>query len=144
MVGSRSQGESLNLLRTFSIFSRINNYQEALITWEKNPIIGVGYNRIRYSRPASEFSSQTDLKENHAGASYHSSFLIILVSGGVIGLGVFIWLLFEIARLNIFARNGVIFLSLLSLTDNVLLHPFVLCLFLIMILRGFSLFDTSP
>ncbi|MEO6509091.1 MAG: O-antigen ligase family protein [Patescibacteria group bacterium] len=126
-------GESVNLLRTFSIYSRLENYTEAAKDWSKSPVFGVGYNRIRYTRDKSTFSDQKDLQNNHAGASYHSSFLIIIVTGGVVGLLLFIWLLVSIAQFSPTALWSTVFLSLLSLTDNVLLHPFVLILYLIIV-----------
>jgi hypothetical protein len=126
-------GESVNLLRTASIYSRLSNYEEAFSGWSKSPIIGVGYNRIRYTRSSADFVNKEDLETNHAGASYHSTFLIVLVTGGVVGLVLFIWLLYSFALLSKLSTVVVVFLSLLSLTDNVLFHPFVLFLFLFMI-----------
>lgn len=132
----RPYGESVNLMRTFSIQSRIENYKEAVTLWAKHPLIGVGYNRIRYTRDNATFLNNKDLQNNHAGASFHSSFLIMLVTGGVIGLGLFTWLLYSLAKLNTFTWWSTIFLSILSLTDNVLLHPFVLVLYFILIVSS--------
>jgi hypothetical protein len=122
----KQAGESSNLMRTFTIVSRLSNYQEAVSLWEKNPVVGSGYNRIRYVKGSDDFSSQTDFETNHAGASFHSSFLIMLVAGGVIGLSLYIWFLYSLSKLNYVSAISMIFLSILSLTDNVLLHPFVL------------------
>jgi hypothetical protein len=124
-------GESVNLLRTFSIFSRISNYQEALSLWQKQPIQGVGYNRIRYARNSADFENEEDRQSNHAGASFHSSFLITLVTGGIIGFGLFVWVLYSLGKISLLAGSSIAFLSILSLTDNVLLHPFVLPLLLL-------------
>jgi O-antigen ligase len=129
----RPYGESVNLLRTFSINSRIQNYKEGVTIWAHNPVIGVGYNRIRYERNKSDFTDNIDLSNNHAGASFHSSFLIILATGGVIGLVLYIMFLISVSKRGNMALWSTVFLSLLSLTDNVLLHPFVLVIYFIII-----------
>lgn len=122
----KPQGEGVNLTRMFSIQSRIENYKEALNYFKKSPLLGVGYNRIRYIRNVDS--------ETHSGASFHSSFLIILVTAGILGLISFIGVLFNLTSYNSFSKIIIIFLSLLSLTDNTLLHPFVL-FFLLNILQ---------
>jgi O-antigen ligase len=136
-------GESVNLLRVFSIQSRIGNYAEGLQLWQKHPILGIGYNHIRYEKGVNSFLNNEDFETNHAGASLHSSFLIVLVTGGIIGLFLFIVCLIEVARISHFAFISTIFLSILSLTDNVFLHPFVLFLWLVLVPLS-VIFDTSP
>ncbi len=120
ILAPKPWGESVNLARSSSLISRVENYKEAINLWLKKPIIGVGYNRIRYTRIVDE--------TNHAGASFHSSFLIILVSGGVIGLALFLLSILEIAKLSVWGKYYLIFFSLLSLSDNIILHPFILFL----------------
>ena len=73
----------------------------------------------------------------HSGASFHSSFLIILVTSGLIGLTLFILVLIRLAGINEISRFAVLFLSLFSLSDNILLHPFVLFLFFSLIVLSF-------
>ena len=83
----------------------------------KKPIIGYGYNRLRYVRSRSI---------SHAGASFSSSYLTILVSSGIAGLiGLISTMrLIWIRKKN--ARTLLLFLTTVSLFDNVLLHPFIL------------------
>lgn len=125
----KPQGEGVNLIRYFSIQSRITDYQAATNLWKQSPIIGMGYNRIRYLKI-------NDLN-SHSGASFSSSFMIILVTTGLIG-----FILFSLGFIRLIASNqlGVvlmIFVSLVSLADNALLHPFILFLTL-------SLLNASP
>ena len=129
-------GEGVNLRRMYSVQSRISDYQNALKIWSKSPIFGIGYNRIRYTKVKMNIIEEVGLDSTHSGASFHSSFLIILVSAGVIGLVLFILVLAKLASLSEFARLLVIFLCLLSLSDNIILHPFIIFLF-------FSLFSLS-
>jgi hypothetical protein len=122
LVAPKPSGEGVNLLRTTSIASRARDYQQALEVWKKNPVLGIGFNHIRSVK---EIEGYTNIV-NHAASSYHSSFMTILVTGGVIGLGLFLVGLWQLARLSPFMYYGVAFLSVVSLFDNVLLHPFVL------------------
>lgn len=140
---SKIPGEGAHLTRTSTISSRIENYQEAFKTWSKNPIFGVGYNHIRYARDAKPAADGvTDV--SHAEASFHSSFLVILASAGIIGLILFIYMLYELAKITRFSLYAVLFLSISSLTDNVILHPFILFLGIFLIaVSTIHLSDTS-
>ncbi|OGK17358.1 hypothetical protein A2774_04125 [Candidatus Roizmanbacteria bacterium RIFCSPHIGHO2_01_FULL_39_12c] len=128
LLSPKPFGEGVNLMRTFSIRSRVADYQNALKIWEKNPIFGIGYNRLRYAKVKLNLIEEAGSELTHSGASFHSSFLIILATSGTAGLVFFISLLVGLARLHQPARYPLMFLSLLSLGDNVLLHPFVLFL----------------
>ena len=115
-------GEGVNLKRLYSINSRAEDYREGISLWKNKPMIGYGYNRIRYIKNSDSI---------HSGATFSSSFLTILVSSGIIGLLSFIWVLWSLRRLNKIAPILLIFLSIISLFDNVLLHPFILFLLFI-------------
>lgn len=124
----KSSGEGLNLLRTSTIISRAESYQQGLALWNKNPLFGTGYNRIAYEKNREGMIEKAETR-NHAEASLHSSFLIILVTGGAIGLFLFGASLYHLAKFSVFSYYAVVFLSVVSLFDNVLLHPFVLFTF---------------
>lgn len=115
----KPSGEGVNLKRLYSITSRIEDYQAGFNFWKNKPLIGYGYNRIRY------------IKNNnsvHSGAAFSSSFLTVLVSSGILGLLSFIYVLWSLRGSNKIAPILLIFLSIVSLFDNVLLHPFILFL----------------
>ncbi len=118
----KPSGEGVNLKRLYSIESRIEDYREGISLWKNKPGFGYGYNRIRYVKNNDSI---------HSGAAFSSSFLTILVSSGIIGLLSFIWVLWSLRRLNKIAPILLIFLSIISLFDNVLLHPFILFLLFI-------------
>jgi hypothetical protein len=122
----KQKGEGVNLGRFYSIYSRLSDYQTAGKIWLKKPFLGWGYNRIRYVKKQLNLVSEKDLDITHAGASFHSSFLIILVSAGIWGLLIFVLLLFKLAFISPLMMYSVLLLSLLSLTDNVLLLPFII------------------
>lgn len=130
-------GESVNLARLNSITSRLIDDKEAVSLWQKNPIFGIGYNRIRYAKINLNLLPSDPGLVSHSGASFSSSYLIILVTGGLIGLTLFLWFLFNLATLSSNNWVYIIFLGSFSLTDNVLLHPFIFFLLLfILSLKG--------
>lgn len=115
-------GEGVNLKRLYSVNSRAEDYRQGINLWKNNPILGYGYNRIRYIKNSDSV---------HSGAAFSSSFLTILVSSGVLGLLSFVWALWSLRKSNKTAPILLIFLSIVSLFDNVLLHPFILFLLFI-------------
>ncbi|EKE13691.1 MAG: hypothetical protein ACD_12C00867G0002 [uncultured bacterium] len=115
-------GEGVNLKRLYSINSRAEDYRQGINLWIKKPIFGYGYDRIRYIKNS---------KSIHSGATFSSSFLTILVSSGILGLLSFIWVLWSLRKSNKLAPILLIFLCIVSLFDNVLLHPFILFLLFI-------------
>jgi hypothetical protein len=118
----KPSGEGVNLKRLYSINSRGVDYIQGITLWKNKPLIGYGYNRIRYVKNSDSL---------HSGAGYSSSFLTILVSSGILGLISFIWVLWSLGKLNKFAPVLMIFVSIISLFDNVILHPFILFLLFI-------------
>lgn len=119
-IAPKPFGEGVNLLRTSTIASRQKDYIQAFQIWQRHPILGIGYNHIRFEKKDA----------GHAGASFHSSFAIIAVTGGIIGLILFLLVLIHLAGINSFAKYSILFLSIASLFDNLLLHPFILFILL--------------
>lgn len=117
-------GEGGNLMRTSSIKSRLSDYALGVTLWQKKPILGFGYNRIRFAKEHHMLIAQDD--RSHSLASFHSSFLIILVTTGIVGLlssFYFLGMFFiKYPRLRIY----LIYILTMSLFDNVLLHALVL------------------
>ena len=118
----KPSGEGVNLKRLYTINSRVIDYKEGIDVWIIKPILGYGYNRIRYVKNSDSI---------HSGASYSSSFLTILVSSGILGLISFISVLWSLRKTNKLAPSLLIFISIISLFDNVFLHPFILFLLFI-------------
>lgn len=136
-------GEGVNLARTSTVTSRLADYQEAITLFKKHPVIGMGYNHIRYEKKS--INAPNVDTANHAGSAFHSTFLTILVTSGLIGLALFIGVLINLSRINRYSLLAVIFLSVASLFDNLLLHPFVLFfLFTTICVSVNHLSDKSP
>jgi O-antigen ligase len=118
----RTSGVGVRLERTFSIQSRIDDLRSGLEVFMENPLIGVGYNHIRYVKNDDSL---------HSGASYASSYITILVSSGLIGLFFLLNLLVVIYRkLEAEGRYLIFPILLSSLFDNVLFTGFIFVLFL--------------
>jgi len=120
-------GEGVNLLRTYSIEARVKDYQEGISVWKTKPIFGIGYNQLKSIR------IQSSNVPAHSTSAYQSSFLTVLVTSGVIGLSMFLLALWRLYSFNLSARYYVIFLSVFSLMDNILLHPYILFLLLFLV-----------
>jgi O-antigen ligase len=120
LISPKKFGQGVGVTRIFSISARIDDYKQAINLWEKSPLIGFGYNRIRYLK------NQT--QAIHSGASFNSSYLIILVTTGVIGLMGFMGLMKQMWVMEKNRRYLILFIFIISLFDNILLHPFILFL----------------
>jgi O-antigen ligase len=90
-----TKNHSIELFRSFSALSRIENYEATLKIFSKSPVFGVGYNNMclsyqKYIGPQ-DFSS-------HACSGSDSSILFVLATTGVLGLIVFIFSILGIAK----------------------------------------------
>jgi len=78
-------GEGVNLLRTYSITSRLQNVSKGLTLFYQHPWLGVGFN-------ATKFLSSTSLYPNRVGG-IDNSFVHVLVTTGLLGFMAFLYLL---------------------------------------------------
>lgn len=123
----RIPGESTNLKRTFSINSRIADMQQGITVWQKHPLLGIGYNHIPSIKGG-------DTARNHSDSAFSSSFVTMLATSGVVGLGAFVYLLWSIYRKgSLVTQSATIIIALTSLMENVFLLNVVLAVYLILI-----------
>ena len=116
----KSEGQSTNLKRFFSIEARIESINQGLMLWKKNLLLGVGYNRI------GAFAEKKEIP-NHASASFQSSYVTILATSGIIGLScLFLLMLALFNNVNHLGKIVISFIAILSLFDNILFQNFVL------------------
>ena len=120
-------GEGVNLLRVYSIESRIYQNREGLKNWYKSPLFGVGYNHLK------SVNKIQSVYPEHASSAYPSSFITVLATSGLVGLLFFILALKSLWNYSKMSKYFILFLSVFSLMDNILLHPFILFLLLFLI-----------
>jgi len=123
-VAPKPFGEGVSLMRTSSVYSRIHDYQTAITIWEKKPLFGYGYNRIRYAKERLHLLANDDI--THAASAFHSSFLIILATTGIVGLLAFFLALMQYGITHQSIASTLFFICIMSLFDNALLHVLVL------------------
>lgn len=87
-------GEGVKLFRTSSIISRSVSYENSLRVFFDNPIIGVGFNSLRFVSGRYGFITQKDLLVSHAGAGVPDSYLFILTTTGMVGFLLFLSFIF--------------------------------------------------
>ena len=119
----RPGGEGVNLLRTFSIGQRLTNYRQGLTLWSQYPVLGAGFNLVRY-QPAAVTDPGRDL--SHAAAGYDASLIFVLATTGLIGLAAYLNLLAKAFRLSPLAQVSLVAALTHSLFINSLFYPWVM------------------
>ncbi|MEK7061057.1 MAG: O-antigen ligase family protein [Patescibacteria group bacterium] len=116
-------GEGVNLARTYSISSRLENYQETFEIFKKSPVFGVGFNNICL------YKGSTD---SHSCSGSDSSLLLILATTGTVGFIVFVSSISKILlNLNkgFYSKTFLVILSAVfihSLFVNSLFYPWIM------------------
>lgn len=123
----RPYGEGVKLERSFSIEKRIENWKEGANIFLKHPILGVGFNTIRYAKIQYGFSLKEDLLISHSGAGFENSFIFVTATSGAIGLFFYILLLVKIYQnVDLIGRMSLVAIVVHSLFLNSLFFPWVM------------------
>ena len=127
--------ENTNLLRVASATQRLESSKQALAIFNKNPL-GVGFNTFRYAREKYGFKDLSLFGPSHSGAGVDNSMVLILVTTGVPGFLVYVYLIYKIFRIGFFNlkknKMGLVLLVSLggllvnSLFINSLLYSFTM------------------
>jgi len=120
--------EGTNLFRINSTKARITTSQNALIIFEKNPLLGVGFNAYRYAQERYGFTKQNDTIADHGAAGADNSFLFVLATTGIIGFLAYANLWGKIFVLN--KKRALVISSMTALFFdaffiNSLFYPFI-------------------
>ncbi len=94
---------------------RVDSWREALRIWGKNPIFGTGYGTYAAYQTFSD-------EESHAATGSDSSLLNIGATTGVVGLGVFLLFLINLAHVAWSTRRDIVSLGLLTGGSGFLIH----------------------
>ncbi len=118
-------GEGVNLLRTFSIFSRLDSWKTGVELFLQKPILGWGYNTLR--------------NLNGIKVSIDNSFIFVLATSGMLGLISFVYFLYSIYK-NSTLFGKTILLSVLthSMFNNTYFFPWVSVLLFAMLSFSFK------
>lgn len=117
-----------NIDRTKSAEYRLDSWQQGFLMFQKNPVLGVGYNAYRYGLEQYKLADQNFISSRGA-SSNDSSFLFVLATTGVLGLASYLTFLFSImwiGRKNYILLAGLAGLIVQSFFANTLFYPFLL------------------
>lgn len=128
-------GEGVKLLRTISVESRIDDSREAIKLFLTSPLIGVGFNTLRFVRNDTENDEGT-IEVSHSGAGFHNSWLFLITTTGLVGTIAYlrIWWHLLVKDTSKLKTNPIKELLLLtfaavavgSLFDNSLFYPWIM------------------
>lgn len=112
--------EGTNLLRTVSSEARITSMKYGLYIFEKNPVLGVGFNAYRYAQNKYLGLNNIYWQTTHAGAGTDNSFIFVLATTGVVGFTAYLYLIlniFNLSKINLTKNRyaAVLFSSLFGL-----------------------------
>ncbi|MCX6724666.1 MAG: O-antigen ligase family protein [Candidatus Shapirobacteria bacterium] len=121
-------GEGGKLTRVYTIQSRFQNYQQAVKIIKERPILGVGFNTLRYYQKKQGFLTEENWQTNQAGAGLDNSWLFILATTGILGFVSYLWLGWKaLGRFkNILVVSSLTAVFIHSFFLNSLFYPWVM------------------
>lgn len=126
LILPRMPGEGTKLERTSSILAKIQNYQEGISIFAKNPVIGIGYNNI----PSLNYKNNLF---SHSNSGFDSSLLTIAITTGIIGfMFLLLGLYFEYTHGNLFYQSLLLSIFIHSLFANSLFYPYTFLLLIVL------------
>lgn len=125
----RPAGEGGKIERTYTIWSRLINYQQSLIIAKDHPLFGVGFNNYRYVQRNYGFLKENEWQVSHAGAGADSSILLVLATTGIFGFLSYLWICGKVLKEN---KNNILVIASLmalfihSIFLNSLFYPWIM------------------
>lgn len=103
--------------------ARIQSWENAAFIFQKNPVLGVGFNTYRFSQSRYDLFSPDNPLGGNSGSGSDSSFLLVAATTGVVGLLAFLILVLSILRMLFRkARKNPITLAALAIFVALLVH----------------------
>ncbi len=130
--------EGRNLTRISSTMARIGSWKESINLIQKSPLFGLGFNTLRYSRDQiPEKIYDKSPIPNKSSSGIENSFLFIAVTSGIIGLIIFLILLFQFFQQgDSLSKITILVISVHSLFNNSFFYPWVMIIFWIIVALG--------
>lgn len=126
LILPRPGGVGVQLERIFSIEQRIENWKEGFKIFTDYPILGIGFNSVRYAKKQYGLGGE-DLLVSHSGAGFDNSFLFVGVTTGLIGLLCYFFLLKQIYNSSgLLLKTSLIAIIVHSFFLNSLFFPWVM------------------
>ncbi len=119
-----TKNHSIELFRSFSALSRVENYSETLKIFKISPVFGVGFNNMCLARNRyigiESFSS-------HACSGSDSSLLLVLATTGIVGFFAFTGLIVNIWKSSSpLLKSSLVALFVHSLFSNSMFYPWIM------------------
>lgn len=122
----RPGGEGVKLERIFSIEQRIVNWQQAYKIFSNHPVLGVGFNTVRYTRKQYGLISE-DWMTSHSQAGFDNSLLFVLATTGIVGMFSYgLFLTYFFLQGNILVKTSFVAVLIHSIFLNSLFFPFIM------------------
>jgi len=122
-----TSGEGVRLERTNSVVSRFDNWQDSLTIVKKSPLFGIGFNLLRF-----HYQGKEGWETSHAASGSDSSLVFILTTSGLIGLTLYLkllWHLWKYVRQDRFLSAFFIAIFVHSFFLNSQFYPPIILLF---------------
>ncbi|MBP9814685.1 O-antigen ligase family protein [Candidatus Woesebacteria bacterium] len=123
--------ESSKIERVSTVLSRRVEIENGLRAWNSRPIFGIGYNRVGEYKKSLPSVYGSDIALNHSSSAFHSFWLTQLASTGVVGFSLLAGAYLLAMRKNVLWALILAIPALIGILDNVVFHPFVLTLFIL-------------
>ncbi len=127
--------EAAHLLRIPSSLARVASAEQAIAIFQQHPLFGVGFDTYRYVSHQQGYIKGQSWDTSHAGAGVDNSYLFVLVTTGIVGFFVYLYLLFTMIQKCIKNHRNVFSLFVLaslcsllvgSMFINALFYPVLL------------------
>ena len=126
--------ESAKIERVSTVLSRRVEIENGPRAWMSHPIFGIGYNRVAEYKQSLPRVYGQKITSNHSSSAFHSFWLTQLATTGIIGFGLLIGAYVLLMKRNLYWALALTIPALVGLLDNVVFHPFILTLFILVYL----------
>lgn len=123
--------ESAKIERVSTVMSRKVEIQNGLRVWFDHPIFGIGYNRVAEYKKSLPTTYGAGVVSNHSSSAFHSFWLTQLATTGIVGFVLLVGVYMLSMKRSLYWALTLSIPALVGLIDNVVFHPFVLILFIL-------------
>lgn len=131
LIPRSNKSEGLNLDRMSTVISRLQNWQESFKFMQKSPVYGYGFNTLKFTRPQPQIQKFQNAEiPNHSEGGVENSYLFVLLTTGIIGLGIFLWFVWNCFQSgDSLIRATIIAIAIHALFNNSWFYPWTMIWF---------------